>query len=175
MRRIRLMKEADLSAVTRVQAECYSAFMQEDEPTIRARLLLSPDTAWVAEDESGVCAYLVGYRSVVGKVTALNGLFKIPQGADTLYLHDLAVSRRCKGHGVGTALVRSASRSAEEEGLAYSALVSVQGSREFWQRLEYRVWDDLESDQLANLQTYEGPAYYMVKRLQPQAMGSRNL
>jgi ribosomal protein S18 acetylase RimI-like enzyme len=165
MLQIRHMTEDDIPALHRIQAECYSPMMQEDDATLRGRLRLAPDTAWVAEDEVGVCAYLVGYRSRVGKVTPLNGLFDIPANADALYLHDLAVSGRCKGRGVGTALVQAACRQAEEEGLAYSALVSVQGSRAFWQGLGYAVWEDPGPVVQASLDTYEGPAYYMVKDL----------
>lgn len=161
----RLMTQDDLSAVVCVQAECYPAAMQEAESTLRERLRLAPDSAWVAEDDGGVCAYLVGYRSRLGKVTPLGALFDVAESADTLYLHDLAVSNRCKGRGIGTALVRRAGQKAADEGLAYSALVSVQGSRGFWERLGYLVWDGLEPVQLAHLKTYPGPSWYMVRNL----------
>lgn len=165
MLHIRRMKPEDVAFVNHVQTECYSPFMQEDEATIRERLRLAPDTAWVAEDEGGVCAYLVGYRSVVGKVTPLNAVFEIPQSTDALYLHDLAVSRRGKGRGIGKALVQAACEQAHEEGLAYSALVSVQNSKAFWERLGFAEWAGLSEGQRANLNTYEGPAFYMVRDL----------
>lgn len=139
--------------------------MQEDEPTIRARLRLAPDSAWVVEDEEGVCAYLMCYRSTVGKVTPLNGLFEPATSGDALYLHDLAVSKRCKGRGAGRALAEHACRAAHAAGLDYAVLVSVQGSKEFWQRLGFAVWDGLTPAQAAILETYEGPAIYMVRQL----------
>lgn len=139
--------------------------MHEDEATIRSRLRAAPDSAWVAQEEGGVCAYLMAYRSVVGKVTPLDGAFDPVAEADALYLHDLAVAARCKGQGIGPALVQCAWRHAVSAGLAYSALLSVQGSRGFWERLGYQVWDRLDPAQLANLHTYEGPAFYMVRRL----------
>lgn len=159
------MKPEDVPSLLRLQAECYSSKLLEDESTIRARLRLSPDSAWVAEDEGGLCAYLVTYRSVVGKVTPLGGPFDPMKEADCLYLHDLAVSSRCKGQGIGQALVQFACQTAVEEGFAYSALVSVQGSQAFWNRLGYHLWDGLEPAQLANLKTYEGPSAYMVRSL----------
>lgn len=166
MYNLRRMLVNDVPALTYLQTECYGPEMQEDEATIRARFLLAPDSAWVAEDDDGVGAYLVGYPSAVGKVTPLNGLFDVVPDSDTLYLHDLSVGNRCKGRGVGSALVQYACRQAEAEGYAYSALVSVQGSKPFWERLGYGEWTGLSPVQQANLATYHGASYYMVKKLQ---------
>ncbi len=165
MMKIRLLQPADVPAVLRVQAQGYSPIMQEPEEVVRARLRIAPDTAWVAEDNGGVCAYLMAYRSIVGKVTPLGGLFEVPPKPDCLYLHDLAVDPRCRGQGVGPALVRAACQWAEEQGLTHCALVSVQGSEHFWGRLGYGGWGGLAPAQRANLQTYAGPATYMVRRL----------
>lgn len=162
------MRKQDIPAINRLQAECYPPEMQEDESTIHARLLLAPDLAWVAEDDSGVCAYLVGYRSAIGKITPLNGLSRVEENADTLYLHDLAVSHRGKGQGIGMALAKVACHDAAEMGLTYSALVSVQGSSDFWKKLGYVKWDRLEPDQLVNLKTYPGPSFYMIKKLRDE-------
>ncbi len=159
------MTQADIPAVLYVQRECYESVTQEDEVTIRARLRVSPDSAWVAEDERGVCAYLVAYRSAVGKVTPLGGLFAVHAAPDSLYLHDLAIAARCKGSGIGSALVRFAGEKALAEGLAFSSLVSVHGSLTFWQKLGYVHWDNLDPSQRANLQSYAGEAWYMVKPL----------
>ena len=165
MYRLRRMFADDVPALTSLQTECYGPEMQEDEATIRDRFLLAPDSAWVAEDENGVCAYLVGYPSAVGKVTPLNGLFNVVPNSDTLYLHDLSVANRCKGQGVGKALVQFACQQAEADGCSYSALVSVQGSRPFWERLGYAEWTGLDPVQQANLSTYYGPSFYMVRKL----------
>lgn len=159
------MEETDIPAVVAIQDESYSPATIEPEATIRSRLRSASDTAWVAEDGMGVCAYLVGYRSAVGKVTPLHGDFHAAQAADCLYLHDLAVSRRAGGNGVGPALVGFALDQGKREGLAYSALVSVQDSMNFWAKLGYREESALVPAQAANLETYYGPAYYMVKVL----------
>ncbi len=165
MRHIRLMTQDDVQQVLHIQAQCYRPLTLEGETTIRARLDSAPDSAWVAEDDAGVCAYLVAYRSMVGKVTPLDGLFAPAHAADSLYLHDLAVSPRVNGQGVGPALVACAWESAQEQGLTHSSLVSVQDSRAFWARLGYAVWDGLDELQRARLQTYEAPSWYMVKRV----------
>ena len=165
MHPIRPMRRGDIPAVLAIQAEAYRTETLETETTIRGRLAACPDTAWVAEGNDGVCAYLVGYRSTVGKVTPLDGDFAPLARGDSLYLHDLAVSSRVNGRGLGPALVNAALGHARDRGLRYSALVSVQGSKGFWERLGYAATLQLEQQQAANLATYTGPAYYMVKPL----------
>lgn len=159
------MTPDDVRAVLAVQAECYAPALIEDASSIRARLAASPDSAWVAEDDAGVCAYLVAYRSLVGKVTPLGGAFDVAEVPATLYLHDLAVARRARGRGVAQALLRLAWVQARAEGLAHSSLVSVQASREFWQQHGYAVVSVADPRELAHLESYGGQGYYMVKRL----------
>jgi ribosomal protein S18 acetylase RimI-like enzyme len=164
-KKIRPMHERDVPAILAIQSECYEYLIQEDEATIRARFHTSPNTAWVAEDVHGVCAYLVAYRSRVGKVTPLGGHFEIPSAPDSLYLHDLAIAGRGKGSGLGAALIHCAWEQARSEGLNYSALVSVQNSHAFWRRHGYRDFANLDAAESANLQSYAGHAWYMVKDL----------
>ncbi|MBS1228882.1 MAG: family N-acetyltransferase [Proteobacteria bacterium] len=159
------MTQDDVPAVLVIQAECYLPAVIEDESSIRSRLDASPDSAWVAEDEQGVCAYLVAYRSIVGKVTPIGGAFDVATEPGTFYLHDLAVARRATGCRIGQALVGLACEQARAEGLAHSSLVSIQASSEFWKKHGYAVVDELDPLELANLQTYGGQGYYMVKRL----------
>jgi predicted N-acetyltransferase YhbS len=161
------MDQGDVPDVIAIQAECYRPEIIEDEAAIRARLNLSPDTAWIAEDTDGVVAYLVAYCSDVGKVTPLGGIFPILTEARSLYLHDLAVSDRAKSSGVGMALIQLACAKAQTEGLEYSSLVSVQGSIAYWKKHGYEVWTFLEPDQRLHLHSYGDQGCYMVRRLSP--------
>ncbi|QDZ30688.1 GNAT family N-acetyltransferase [Noviherbaspirillum sp. UKPF54] len=159
------MSGQDVAAVLRIQSACYAPSMVEAEETIRQRLREFPGTAWVAQDEQGICGYLVAYPSRVGNITPLGATFGKTDAADTLYLHDLAVAPRAKGQGVAKALAGCALEQARLRGLRFSALVSVQDSRAFWRALGYETWDALPPQQQACLLTYEGQACYMVKRL----------
>lgn len=160
---VRLMTENDISSVLAIQSECYVAEAIESEVTIRARLRIAPTCAWIAEDAQGTCAYLVGYPSELGKVTPLGNSFDISPLPTSLYLHDLAVSRRVAGQGVGSLLVRFAFESAQSMGLHHSSLVSVQNSAAFWRALGYREQALSDTVQAAHLGTYPTPACYMVK------------
>jgi ribosomal protein S18 acetylase RimI-like enzyme len=165
MPHIRLMTPQDISAVLRVQAECYSIGMNEGEQIIRARLVASPDTSWIVEDDADVLGYLVAYRSVLGKITPLGELFDIPAAPDALYLHDLAIGSRGAGRGLSTQLLQTAWNMALAEGLRHSALVSVQNSLAYWQKLGYGIFGELQAEQGDRLLSYEGPSYYLIKRL----------
>ena len=162
---VRLMKAVDLAEVIRVQAECYVPHMNESETIIGLRLDAAPATHWVAELAGEVVAYLAAYPSRLGKVTPLSGCFELAEDPDCLYLHDLAVSPRARGSGVGAALIRKARAAAVSSGLAHSALVSVQDSRAFWERQGYRILENLEATQGARLASYASPGWYMTCRI----------
>jgi ribosomal protein S18 acetylase RimI-like enzyme len=162
---LRRMLHADLPAVAAVQASAYHPHFLEDDTTLRARLNACADTAWVAQGPQGVCAYLVAYRSLLGQVTPLGASFAPPEGADGLYLHDLAVAAAAAGQGLGPQLVKHALAQARREGLAWSALVSVQGSEAFWQRLGYQAQTLADARQRAHLASYPGQGVYMSQLL----------
>jgi len=159
------MTIADLPLVLSIQEECYSAEAIESEATIRARLASSPNTAWVVEDDHGVCAYLVGYLSELGKVTPLGSHFEVAANPNSFYLHDLAVSRRAASRSIGTKLVRMALDSAHRTGLPYSSLVSIQDSLPFWFKHGYTTCTSLENLQRVHLDTSPGNATYLVRQL----------
>lgn len=162
---LRPMAEHDIAAVLAIQQESYASELLESAEIIRQRLLAAPDLAWVAADALGVCAYLFGYRSRAGKVTPLDGAFAEPTDADCLYLHDLAVSGRAAGRGIGPGLVQRLLEQGRASRLQYSALVSVQDSQGFWSRQGYAEHAGLDDRQQRNLASYGVPAVYMVKAL----------
>lgn len=160
----RVVQAGDLSAIHAIQAESYPPSMQEGMDVIRRRIDVATGTCWIALDDIGLCGYLFAYPSTLGAVTPLGGDFSIPPDADTLYLHDLAVSRRMAGRRVGNALFTLAMKNARPRNLHYSALVSVQGSREYWMRQGYQSSEPAPSD-VVLLSDYPADAVYMTKRL----------
>ena len=164
------MLPSDIPSVVRIQSDCYLPGNLESEAVIRARLASAPGTAWVAELKGAVCAYLVGYRSRFGQIGALGDGFKPATEPDCLYLHDLAVGPQARGRGLGQMLVAHALALARREGLAWSALVSVQGSQDFWRQRGFTISRLDDRDQSLALASYaEGQACYMTQRLQETA------
>ncbi|MES2072962.1 MAG: GNAT family N-acetyltransferase [Pseudomonadota bacterium] len=160
---LRAMAAADIDDICAIQSEAYVPGMVEAGQVLRGRLANCSQTCWVAEDEYGVCAYLFAYQSLHGRISPLGYEFRHAAAADCLYLHDLAVSQRVAGQGVGALLVRLALQQARASGLRHSGLVSVQSSRVFWNRLGYVEQSIADRQQQANLETYAGPAWYMAR------------
>lgn len=166
---VRLMTEDDVSSVLAIQAQCYVCGAIESEAAIRARLRVAADCAWIAEDAHGACAYLVGYAAELGKVTPLGGGFLPAARPTTLYLHDLAVSPRVAGAGIGSRLVGLALESARRRAMPYSALVAIQDSAAFWRGLGYEEHRLADAAHAAHLRTYPGQAIYMSRKTMTEA------
>ena len=156
------MRMHDIPDVLAVQAESYAPHMNEEESVVRRRFEAAPDTAWVVESAGAVTAYLVAYPSLLGQITPLAGSFTLPNQADCLYLHDLAVMRRNRGTGAATRLVERAFAFMRAQGLRHSALVAVQDSRHFWENLGYRPSEALSPAQENLLASYRTMAAYMT-------------
>lgn len=170
--KIRPMIASDLDAIEVIQAEAYAGYFLESANVIAQRFALSPTTAWVAEREADVCAYLVGYWSRVGKINPLNAPFSHVENADCLYLHDLALLKAAQGFGVGRKLIQAAEYHVLQNAAHAIALLSVQNSKAFWQGFGFSEFLDLDVQQQQNLKTYldtsldsSDTAFYMVKFL----------
>ena len=162
---LRPMVQADLPAVLDVQRACYPGGFLEDAATFTQRLHSPGSLSCVATRGGVVCAYLAAYRSRPGKLTPLNGGFSTVTQPDTLYLHDLAVAPLAAGQGLAQRLVGHLWARAVEDRLSHSALVSVQGSQPFWERLGYRVQALDDPAQQRHLDSYGAGACYMAKTL----------
>lgn len=161
----RAMQLRDLADVIRIQAEAYSDEILETDAVIRARFIQAPDTSWVVERAGQVCGYLVGYQSILGEVSPWGGEFMHKPAATALYLHDLAISKTAAGCGLGVLLVNHALLAARQRELRAVALVSVQNSKSFWQKLGFNECTQLDEIQQGNLASYAGPALYMTRAL----------
>jgi GNAT superfamily N-acetyltransferase len=153
------MQPSDLEAVLRVQAACYPPSMQEAAAVVLGRMRAASASCVVACDPDGVCGYLFAYPSRQGLVTDLDAPFEIAVDADTLYLHDLAVDPRALGRGLARTLVETVLALARTQGLAHSALVSVQDSARFWSARGYRATACADP----GLLSYPDGAVYMVR------------
>ncbi|NDI85455.1 GNAT family N-acetyltransferase [Undibacterium crateris] len=159
------MRVEDVPAVYAVQAQVYVVAMVEPQSLLLERLQVAPDSAWVAEDAAGVGAYLAGYPSVTGKISALGADFAPASAANALYLHDMAVAPRMAGQGVAARLFEAAIQLARQRSYAALCLVSVQNTLSFWQRFGFEQETMLTPEQEALLATYSGSAYYCLRHL----------
>lgn len=160
---LRRMEAEDLDAVLAIQLACYGAAFVEGRALIERRLARAPETAWVALVDGRVQAYLTGYPSTLGKLTALHGEFEPHPLGDTLYLHDLAVHPDANGRRLGPRLVQHALAFGATQGWPHAALVSVQDSLGFWQRWGFENTALTQPEQITRLASYPGAAFYMTR------------
>jgi predicted N-acetyltransferase YhbS len=90
---------------------------------------------------------------------------EIPQQADCLYIHDLAVHPLHRGKGLGRSMVFEAKKIARNSGFAFMSLVAVQGSSDFWQRFNFVIRENLSEKNLAKLHSYGTDVFYMEASL----------
>lgn len=159
------MQESDIGNVLRIQAEAYTDVMQESETVFRSRFLSAPGTAWVVERERSLCAYLVAYKSAPGIVSPWGSEFSHSENASALYIHDLALGVAARGLRMGQWLVEQMMVQARLLEMEAIALVSVQNSKTFWQKMGFDTCVTLNPDQQQNLDTYAGDAFYMLRKL----------
>ena len=160
---LRRMAVDDIDAVLAIQSEYYSGKLVEPGAVIRNRLAMFPDTAWVAQDADGVCAYLAACRTRLGTVIVLGEDFPQQPEPTSLYLHDMAVSRRSAGRGIGGQLAAQAWQQARADGLSSSSLVAIPSAQSYWLQKGYRDMPPATPQHLASLATYGTQARFMVR------------
>ena len=162
---VRPLALSDLTDLLVVHLACYGEGFVESGDVFARRLASPANCSLVLERGGEVCAYLAAYRSVQGKVTPLHGDFEAVALHDTLYLHDMAVLPAHAGQGLAHELLQPLWAQARAQGLAHSALVSVQGSQAYWQRQGYTLQPLQDATQRARLASYGAGAVYMVRDL----------
>ncbi|MFN6264137.1 MAG: GNAT family N-acetyltransferase [Chromatiaceae bacterium] len=162
---IRLMQISDLSAVVRLQDHCYADEFYESPQVVAKRLMLYPQSCWLACYQDKVWGYLFSYPSRLGQINVLGAEFGQYEQANCLYLHDMAVSPDARGNGVATALLQQALTYAGTLGLSYAALVAVQNSAAFWQQQQFTAVDELSEQASQALTSYGSNAIYLARPL----------
>ena len=128
----------DIPELHRLEAESYLPSLHESDEAFLRLIELFPDGAFGCFDDEGLCGYAFGVPLKAGWTLELRTpLEKIPDDADTFYIHDVAVAARSRGRGIGRALGHRLLDLARERGFQRSELVSVQGSAPFWEQLGF--------------------------------------
>jgi ribosomal protein S18 acetylase RimI-like enzyme len=140
MIRLRVLKAEDLVDVLRIQGECYTDIEPESPDSLRGKILASPGTSFIAKSVEGVIGYLISVPIVYPQLPPLNSsVFTRPTHSDTLYIHDVAVSRCGRGTGVAQAMVRESMKAAKDQGVSQACLVAIQNSHHFWEQFGFNI------------------------------------
>jgi ribosomal protein S18 acetylase RimI-like enzyme len=128
----------DLPAIHRLEASLYAPALRVSDEAFLRLLTLFPDGAFGFFEGPELCAFAFAVPLVAGAVLDLTApLDALPQHADTLYIHNLGVAPRYRGHGLAGRLVGALFDLARARGFRACELVSVQGSAPFWERFGF--------------------------------------
>lgn len=159
----RPMTAADLDAVVAIAAIGFPDHF-EDRACFENRLALHSSGCRVLAGEAGVKGYLVAYPWRAGAAPALNARIEaIPDDADVVYLHDLALHPDARGQGWSRPAVERLAEEAKAAGWATLALVAVNEAAPFWEGHGFEVADP--PGMTAKLASYGSDARYMIRRL----------
>jgi ribosomal protein S18 acetylase RimI-like enzyme len=135
----RTLTRDDIPGLHRLEADSYLPALHESDEAFLRLIELFPEGAIGCFDDEGLCGYAFGVPLKAGSTLELRTpLAKIPDEADTFYIHDVAVAERCRGRGLGRALASRLLDLAHDRGFTRLELVSVQGSTPFWEKFGFR-------------------------------------
>lgn len=158
----RPMVPCDLDGVVAVARIAFPDHF-EDYACFAERLTLYPQGCFVL-DAGQVAGYLIAYPWRSGSAPPLNTVIgALPEGADVLYLHDLALHPDARGQGVTSLIVERLADRARADGWPAIALVAVNDATAFWERMGFRVVAD--PAMAAKLASYGADARSMVRGL----------
>lgn len=136
---IRPMQASDLDAVLTLQGEIYPPHYHEPRTVFASKLSLAGEFCFVVVQEHALMGYLFAHPWPQSAPPALfAAIGQLPEGADSLFIHDMALHPDCRGRSLGQQLLQSSLAAAETACLSYSTLVAVQDAAQFWLRQGYQ-------------------------------------
>ena len=156
-----------VDAIWSLQCDCYDPPMQESKGTFESivrqgmsLVAVVPRKEDEEEEEEEVVGFLLAHRHCGGSWPLLHDpIEECPQDCPRLYIHDLSVRKDARGTGVGSRLVRAwlAAVAARRHAVTAVLLVSVNGTRSFWERFGFSPCSPyIEEDELGRLRTSYG-------------------
>jgi GNAT superfamily N-acetyltransferase len=154
----RPMRAADLNVVAAI-ADIVHVDYPERPEVFADRLALFAAGCLIAEEGGRPLGYCISHPGVIGHPPPLDTVLGLlPEAADCLYLHDVALLPEARGRRLGVALARLLEEVARAHGFGCMALTAVNNSDAFWQAQGF------VPQPCAKLASY-GEASYRVKRL----------
>ena len=140
---IRVIRDPDWPAIDRIQRECFPPSAIESREVLQSIARHSPETCLLAE-ASEPLGYVLAHPWTPDDLPPLHAnLPAIPADASSLFFHDLAVTPAARGAGLARRLVEELLATACRRGLTHGSLLSVQDSRQFWERYGFQERPDL--------------------------------
>jgi GNAT superfamily N-acetyltransferase len=131
------MRAGDLPDVERISAIVHPAYPEGEAVPIE-RLRLFPAGCLIASRGGTAIGYAIAHPGTVGQPPALDTLLgALPERADCLYIHDVALLPEARGSRLGSAVVEVLAAIARDHRLRFLALTAVNDSTGFWRRQRF--------------------------------------
>jgi ribosomal protein S18 acetylase RimI-like enzyme len=155
---------SDLPAIGAIAARVHPDLPESPE-VFAEKMRLYPDGCLALTTENEIVGYGLSHPWMQHQIPPLDGfLEKLPDDADCLYVHDVAVLPDFRGGGVARAYVATIEGLARSSGIATLALVSVYATRPLWEHFGFRA-ATVDAELRAKLASYGERATYMLREL----------
>ncbi|MBC9882529.1 GNAT family N-acetyltransferase [Bradyrhizobium sp. INPA01-394B] len=159
--RWRRAHDGDLEAISAIAARIHPDLPERPEVLLE-KMRLYPDGCRVLAAGNEIVGYGLAHPWLRQQIPPLDDfLARLPEAADCLYVHDVAVLPGHRGD-VARAYVTEIEEIARSSGIRTLALVSVYGTRALWERLGFHgvAADAALRDKLSS---YGASATYMLR------------
>jgi len=137
--KIQEIEENNWSGILEIQDKAYQEIGPEELDVLKSKQSASPETCFVCvSDKDDILGYLLAHPWNGDEPPKLFESLPYIGNSDSLYLHDMAVSSRSKGQGLGRSMMTELTKVALLKGVKRITLVAVQGSDSFWSLLDFK-------------------------------------
>lgn len=166
---LRAAQLSDLDEILRVQKLCYQDIEPESPEAYINKLEQAPDCAFVIADQNQVLAYLFAMPIILNEPPVLDSAdYILPNQANCLYLHDLAIAPNGRGQGLSQPLLNAFFNRAKARELPQSSLIAIQGSTPFWNKYGFKQTALSNSTPIQNKLKSYGQAQYLINHALPR-------
>ncbi|GIU12072.1 MULTISPECIES: GNAT family N-acetyltransferase [unclassified Shewanella] len=158
--KIRPIQASDWPHILEIQLECYPQIEPESLSVLQSKWQVSPDTCFVIESQTRVIGYCLAHPWIKDSPPSLEQVLAKTDTANTLYLHDIALSSLSQGKGAGRQVLSTLMELAHSKGYPTISLVAVQGANHYWAKQGFEI-QKIDKD----LSGYTDDACYMVYTL----------
>jgi GNAT superfamily N-acetyltransferase len=154
---------SDLPAISAIATRIHPD-LPERPDVLAEKMRLYPEGCRVLIAADEIVGYGLAHPWMQHRIPPLDDfLARLPDDADCLYVHDVAVLPDFRG-GASRAYVAEIEELARASGIATLALVSVYATRPLWERFGFRPVT-ADADLRAKLASYGDSATYMLRDL----------
>ncbi|WP_076407491.1 GNAT family N-acetyltransferase [Shewanella sp. UCD-KL12] len=147
----------DWAEILLIQDECYPDLEPESLQALQSKWRVSPLSCFVIEIHKQVVGYCLAHPWHLGNPPSLEQVITADKQANSLYLHDIALSAKAQGKGAGQAALKKLMQLAKQSAYSSLSLVAVQGASSYWMKQGFVVQEIEKS-----LTGYTPDACYMV-------------